>query len=101
MDRIGDILVARTPLKKRKKTPKDVQPSLRFSFGSDLQYGYIANGFCPKIGCPRKLYWNRAQTIIRCKSKLHSFVLTKKAYEDIVSGKRLNDYKEQRRIDLR
>lgn len=67
---------------------KDVQPTL---YDVKLEWGAVLNNLCPV--CVRKLYWNRARTIIRCKSKLHSFVLPKKTYDDIVSGKRLQEYK--------
>lgn len=73
------------------KRRKDVQPEL-FPRGA-LQWQILIDGNCCPI-CYKKLYWNRARTIIRCKSKLHSFVLPRKTYDDIVSGKRLADYKQ-------
>lgn len=87
-------------LKKPPKRKLDAQPALLGLWGKDLglQIDWVVvahGGMCPK--CYKKLYWNRPRTIIRCKSKLHSFVLTAKAYEEIVSGKRLEAYKQHRK----
>lgn len=81
---------------KKVKRPKDRQESL-FLFENDkhyLDWHYVKNDICPKQGCQLKLYWNIKHTIIRCRSKLHSFVLTAKAYDEIVSGKRLESWKQ-------
>jgi len=92
MDRIGNLLVARTPLKKR--TIKKGQLSLL-----PPDFSLLKTEHCPK--CTAKLYWMRLNQGIRCKKKGCGFGLSLGAFNDIVSGKRLNDYKEQRRIDLR
>jgi len=76
-------------LKKLNKPKPDLQAVL---FPPALEWASLNVEKCPK--CLRKLYWNRTRTIIRCKSKLHKFVLTKKSFDDIVSGKRLGEWIE-------
>lgn len=47
---------------------------------------------CPV--CGRRAYWNREKTLIYCKSKEHKFALPRQKYNDIISGKTLEDYKQ-------
>lgn len=86
MDSIKNLL---PKIQRVKKVKPDVQPAL---FMNPPQWNLLKVNECPF--CAACLYWNRPRTIIRCKSKLHKFVLTAKSYEEIVSGKRLQDYKD-------
>ena len=79
------------PKIQRVKKVKDRQPTL---YPLPFDWELLKFPKCPHPSCMKALYWNKSLTIIRCKSKLHKFVLTKKSYEEIVSGKRLQDYKD-------
>ena len=55
-------------------------------------FSLVKKNKCPKCGLT--LYWNYERTTIRCKSKKHkTFILTKKKYEDMASGKSLEDWR--------
>lgn len=94
MQKISNLL----PKIQRVKKVKDRQPAL---FETKLWWDWrlVNKNQCPK--CALSLYWNRPRTIIRCKSRLHSFVLTAKAYQEIVSGKRLEEWKENDKMNRR
>jgi hypothetical protein len=81
-------------VKKRKVIQPVLIPALNY-----LVWDALKENKCPVDG--RRVYWKRDNSLIYCKKKDCTFRLPKNTYEDIVSGKRLNDYKEQRKVDLR
>lgn len=58
-----------------------------------IDFHYVINDICPKS--LTKLYWNLKKTAIMCRKKGCNFFLPAKSYYDIISGKRLEQWKEQ------